>query len=132
MSESSSAGIELIINKSHTPEVIVFRASWLQCTNHLLQFAFVFLLLGYIASRLVPVVLIEQVFGEWSTILSVSLTIGIDIIIFNLAPVYLESEIISIADFAICDIHFYDSKTIAYIGIFAIHVDIVYGLVSCG
>ena len=53
-------------------------------------------------------------------------------IILNLAPVNIESEIISIADFAICNIHFYDSKTIAYIGIFAIHVDVVHGLVASG
>ena len=39
-------------------------------------------------------------------------------VILNLAPVYIESEIISIADFASCNIYFYDSETIAYIGIF--------------
>ena len=53
-------------------------------------------------------------------------------IILNLTPVNIESEIISIADFAICNIYFYDSETIAYIGIFAIHVDIVHGLVASG
>ena len=64
--------------------------------------------------------------------MSARLAVGIDIPVFYLAPVNLESELIGIADFAICHVHFDDAETVAEIGIFTIYIDIVYRFIAGG
>ena len=128
--KGAAAGIELVVDKLHIPEMIILRTSWQQAAYQLHQFALVLFLGSGVSPHLAPSVPVEQVVREGSAIGTFLLAVGIDLVIPDFAPVHLESQSISIADFPIRHIELDDAQSIAEIGEFAIHIDIVDGLVA--
>ena len=128
--KGAAAGIELVVDKLHIPEMIILRTSRQQAAYQLHQFALVLFLGSGISPHLAPSVSVEQVVREGSAIDTFLLAVGIDLVIPDFAPVHLESQLIRIADFPIRHIELDDAQTIAEIGEFAIHIDIVDGLVA--
>ena len=41
-----------------------------------------------------------------------------------------ESKIVSVTDLSICYVYFNNTETIAHVGVFAIHIDVVYGFIT--
>ena len=128
--KGAAAGIELVVDKLHIPEMIILRTSRLQAAYQLHQFALVLFLGSSVSPHFAPSVSVEQVVREGSAIGTFLLAVGIDLVIPDFAPVHLESQWISIADFPIRHIELDDTQSIAQIGEFAIHIDIVDGLVA--
>ena len=59
--KGAAAGIELVVDKLHIPEMIILRTSWQQAAYQLHQFALVLFLGSGVSPHLAPSVSVEQV-----------------------------------------------------------------------